>query len=104
PVWREAFINDADEATAKATYAKLNPHPYKTATDKIRLRTNPAAMPIGKSYLFCTEDTAMPHGVWHPGQSQKLGLFRLVQVAGSHELLFTDPARLADAILMAGRD
>src|SRR5262245_10635978 len=36
PVWREAFINDADEATAKATYAKLNPHPYKTATDKIR--------------------------------------------------------------------
>jgi hypothetical protein len=26
----------------------LNPHPYKTITDKISLRTNPADMQIGK--------------------------------------------------------
>jgi pimeloyl-ACP methyl ester carboxylesterase len=29
PVWREAFINDADAATAKKVYDILNPHPYK---------------------------------------------------------------------------
>jgi hypothetical protein len=33
-----------------------------------------------------------------------LGLFRLVECPGSHEVLFTNPARLAQAIMEAGRD
>jgi hypothetical protein len=41
---------------------------------------------------------------WHPRLSEKLGLFRLVQIRGSHELCFTDPARLAQALVEAGRD
>lgn len=105
PIWREAFINDADEAVARSAYERLNPHPYATFTDAIALSTNPAEMQVGKSYLNCTEDTALPHSMtWHPRLSEKLGLFRLVQVPGSHELCFTDPARLARAILEAGRD
>lgn len=105
PVWREAFINDADLATATRAYEALNPHPNKTFNDKISLRTNPAAMMIAKSYINCTEDTAMPHSLpWHPRLSGKLGLFRLVQVPGSHELCFSDPVRLAQAIMAAGRD
>jgi hypothetical protein len=36
-VWREAFINDADIALATSAYGALNPHPYKTFTDKIKL-------------------------------------------------------------------
>ncbi|WP_315766647.1 MULTISPECIES: alpha/beta hydrolase [unclassified Bradyrhizobium] len=105
PVWREAFINDADLATATRAYEVLNPHPNKTFTDKIGLRTNPAEMSIAKSYINCTEDTALPHSLpWHPRLSSKLGLFRLVQVPGSHELCFSDPARLAQAIMDAGRD
>jgi pimeloyl-ACP methyl ester carboxylesterase len=105
PVWREAFINDADLGVAQQAYDKLNPHPLKTFTDKISLRTNPAEMMLGKSYINCTEDTALPHGLpWHPRLSQKLGLFRLVQVPGSHELCFSNPQRLAQAIMDAGRD
>jgi hypothetical protein len=47
----------------------------------------------------------MPHSYgWHPRLSEKLGLFRLVQVPGSHELCFSAPARLAKAIMEAGRD
>jgi hypothetical protein len=62
-------------------------------------------MTIPKSYINCTEDTALPHNwPWHPRLSAKLGLFRLVQISGSHELCFSDPARLADAIMVAGRD
>jgi pimeloyl-ACP methyl ester carboxylesterase len=104
-VWREVFINDADLALAETSYASLNPHPWRTFTDAIELRANPAAFACGKSYLNCTEDTALPpsHG-WHPRLSQKLGLYRLIQVAGSHELCFTAPDRLADAIMRAGRD
>lgn len=104
-IWREAFLNDAPPALAEAAYARLNPHPYRTFSDKIRLRKNPAAMTIPKSYINCTEDTALPQSLgWHPRLSEKLGLFRLVQIPGSHELCFSDPARLARAIITAGQD
>jgi hypothetical protein len=83
----------------------LNPHPVRTFSDKIVLKTNPAGMQIGKSYINCTEDTSLPHHYpWHPRLSQKLGLFRLVQVPGSYELCFSNPKLLAQAIMDAGRD
>jgi pimeloyl-ACP methyl ester carboxylesterase len=105
PIWREAFINDADLDTAQRAYRALNPHPIRTLTDKISLKRNPAEMALGKSYLNCTDDTSMPHQYpWHPRLSQKLGLFRLIQVPGSHELCFSNPARLARALMDAGRD
>jgi len=104
-IWREAFINDADLDTAERAYRALNPHPFRTLTDKISLKLNPAEMKVGKSYVNCTEDTSMPHQYpWHPRLSQKLGLFRLIQVPGSHELCFSNPARLAHALMDAGRD
>jgi pimeloyl-ACP methyl ester carboxylesterase len=105
PIWREAFINDADLETAQRTYDILNPHPLKTFSDKIALNTNPADTTVAKSYINCTEDTALPHGYpWHPRLSEKLGLFRLIQVPGSHELCFSNPKALAQAIMEAGRD
>jgi len=105
PIWREAFINDGDLDLAQKAYGILNPHPLKTFSDKISLKTNPADMQIAKSYINCTEDTSLPHHYpWHPRLSQKLGLFRLVQVPGSHELCFSNPKRLAQAIMDAGRD
>ena len=77
----------------------------KTFSDKISIKTNPADMQIAKSYINCTEDTSLPHHYpWHPRLSQKLGLFRLVQVPGSHELCFSNPKSLAQAIMQAGRD
>ncbi len=105
PIWREAFMNDASMEEAQATYDKLNPHPYATFTDRISLSTNPAEMTMGKSYINCTEDVSLPHSLtWHPRLSEKLGLFRLIQIPGSHEVCFTAPERLARAIMDAGRD
>jgi pimeloyl-ACP methyl ester carboxylesterase len=105
PIWREAFINDADLDIAKRAYELLNPHPLKTLTDKILLTTNTGERKLAKSCINCTEDMSLPHRYsWHPRLSQKLGCFRLVQVSGSHELCFSDPARLAQAIMVAGRD
>jgi pimeloyl-ACP methyl ester carboxylesterase len=105
PVWREALINDADLDTARRTYDALNPHPLKTLTDKISLSANPAGMSVAKSYVNCTEDISLPHHYpWHPRLSQKLGFFRLIQVPGSHELCFSNPPLLAQAIMHAGRD
>ncbi|TXR46503.1 alpha/beta fold hydrolase [Phyllobacterium endophyticum] len=105
PVWREAFINDADLETAQKAYDTLNPQPMQSFRDKISLSTNPAAMEIGKSYINCTDDTVSPHShPWHPRLSEKLGLFRLIQIPGSHEISFTHPDRIARAIVEAGRD
>jgi pimeloyl-ACP methyl ester carboxylesterase len=104
-VWREAFLNDADLDTAERAYELLNPHPLKTLTDKISLTTSPSELKIAKSYVNCTEDISLPPDYpWHPRLSQKLGLFRLVQVSGSHELCFSNPPRLAQALIDAGRD
>jgi pimeloyl-ACP methyl ester carboxylesterase len=105
PVWRDAFFNDGTAELAEKAYAQLNPHPYRTFTDPIRLCTNPADMPIPKSYINSTDDTALPQSLgWHPRLSEKLGLFRLVQTPGGHELCFTAPALLAEKIMEAGRD
>jgi pimeloyl-ACP methyl ester carboxylesterase len=105
PLFREAFINDGDLGTAQKAYNMLNPQPMQTFRDKIRLSTNPADMKIGKSYINCTEDTAASHShPWHPRLSEKLGLFRLIQIPGSHEIGFTHPDRIARAIIEAGRD
>ncbi|APH72431.1 alpha/beta hydrolase [Aquibium oceanicum] len=105
PIWREAFINDGDAALAQSSFDRLNPHPYATFTDPINLKTNPADMQVAKSYINATSDTALPQSLgWHPRLSEKLGLFRLVQTPGSHEMCFSDPAGLAEAIMAAGRD
>jgi len=104
-IWRDAFINDADFDLAKSAYDQLNPHPYKTFTDKIALSKPLAELAIGKSYVNCRQDTALPHSLpWHPRLSERLGLFRLVECPGSHEMFFSNPARLAEAIEQAGRD
>jgi hypothetical protein len=104
-IWRESFINDADFALAKSSFDKLNPHPYRTFTDKITLSKPLAEIAVGKSYVNCQQDTALPHSLpWHPRLSGRLGLFRLVECPGSHEMFFSNPFRLAQAILEAGRD
>ena len=105
PIWREAFMNDADAELSQSACDRLNPHPFATITDAISLSNNPAEMETPKSYINCTEDTSLPHSMaWHPRLSEKLGLFRLIQIPGGHEVCFTSPERLAQAIMDAGRD
>ncbi|HCP79049.1 MAG TPA: alpha/beta hydrolase, partial [Pusillimonas sp.] len=56
-------------------------------------------------YVNCREDCALPQSLgWHPRLSEKLGLFRYVECSGSHEVWFTDPQAIADAIEKAARD
>ncbi len=108
PTWREAFINDADFELAKSAYAQLSPEPYQFR-ERLDLKKFYEIIRSGKmscSYLNCTEDIALPHGEWgwHPRMSGRLGLFRLVQMPGSHEVIFSNPGGLADKIIEAGRD
>jgi pimeloyl-ACP methyl ester carboxylesterase len=106
PVWREAFINDADEELARTAYEQLSPEPYQPFRDKLDLGGF-YKLDLPRSYLNCTEDIALPQGPdwgWHPRMSNRLGLFRLVQMPGSHEVIFTNPSGLAAKLIEAGRD
>lgn len=108
PIWREAFINDGDLALAKSSYEQLSPEPYQFP-EKLDLKKFYEIIRSGKvasSYLNCTEDIALPPGEWgwHPRMSNRLGLYRLVQMPGSHEVIFSNPVGLADKIVEAGRD
>jgi pimeloyl-ACP methyl ester carboxylesterase len=104
-IWREASLNDADLDLARSSYAQLSPEPYQPWIDKLDLRQF-YSLPIPKSYLYCTEDTALPQGEWgwHPRMSNRLGQFRFVQMPGSHEVMFSNPVGLAEKIIVAGRD
>ncbi len=104
-IWREAFINDGDEALARETYDYLSPEPMQPFLDKLDLKKF-YSLELPRSYINFTEDTALPPGEWgwHPRMSSRLGLHRLVQKPGSHEVIFTNPELLTEAILEAGRD
>lgn len=104
-IWREVFLNDADLKLAQSSYRQLSPEPYQPLIDKLDLKQF-YSLSIPKSYLYCTEDTCLPQGEWgwHPRMSSRLGLFRLVQMPGGHEVMFSNPVGLAEKIIVAGRD
>ena len=75
PVWREAFMNDAPLELANRTYEVTTPHPIRTLTDRLELKTF-YDLQIPKSYINCTEDIAMPPGqfAWTPRFPSRLGI------------------------------
>ncbi len=105
PIWREAFINDADYDRAQSSYDLLSSEPYQPLIDKLDLKKF-YGLTIPRTFLNGMEDSVLPAGEWgwHPRMSSRLGLYRLVQMHGSHELMFSNPKALADKILEAGRD
>lgn len=105
PIWREAFINDGDLALAQSSYEQLSSEPYQQIIEPLDLQTF-YTLQTPKSYLNGMDDMALPQGEWgwHPRLSSRLGLFRLVQMPGSHELIFSNPRGLAEKIIEAGRD
>lgn len=104
-VWRELFIQDAPVELARSTYDRLRPHPTSTFTDKLDM-SKFYTLTVPKSYINCTEDmtlTQLPEWGWHPRMSHRLGVFRLVQMPGSHQVLNSNPEGLAHSIEMASR-
>ena len=106
-ICRDAFFNSVDLATARALWeTHFSPQPLRPFQDKLDLKRF-YELTLPRSYLNCTEDVALPPGPkygWHPRMSNRLGLYRLVQMPGDHEALVTDPNLLAQKLGAAGRD
>src|SRR5579859_537736 len=104
--WREMFMNEADLESATAAYRLLRPHPFKTLTDKVDY-SKFYALELPRSYLNFLEDNAIGQSEqwgWHPRMSSRLGVCRLVQAHGCHEVMLTNPRLLAEKLVEAGRD
>ena len=55
---------------------------------------------IPKTVVFCKDDASLPPGAYL-GMAQGLGDYNLIEVAGSHEALFTNPVAVARGLIQA---
>ena len=103
-VFRERFINDADLEMAKKVYSRLRPICAYSQQEKIPMRGF-QRLQVPTSYINFTDDIVLPHGeyAWYPRMADRLGLCRVVQKPGSHEVCYTNPELLAEALVEAGR-
>jgi pimeloyl-ACP methyl ester carboxylesterase len=110
PVIRERACNDMDSAAATAIYAQMSPLPVRYFTDKLDLDTFHELIASGglhASYVNPISDMALPPGEYasFPRFAQRLGpLARILQIPGSHYVMFNRPADLAETLVSAGCD
>ena len=102
-IWRDNFIQDAPESVARSIWQKLSPEPNQVNLDKLDLKRF-YSLSLPKSFIHCRQDKALPVGYFHPRMSSRLGRFKLLEMDGSHEVMFTRPAELADKIIEASSD
>ena len=98
--WRDNFIQDAPESLARSTWKRLSPEPSQVNLDKLDLK-HFYSLAVPSSFIYCRHDQAMPPGYFHPEMSSRLGVFKLLEMDGSHEVMFTRPAELAAKIIEA---
>jgi len=101
-LWRSSFINDADLDLACTTYQQLCPEGYDLLTEHVD-RTGFADVDIPMSYVNLVDDVVFPPGEWgwHPRLTSRLPFRRILRRPGSHEVMFTNPEALAEAIVEA---
>ena len=102
-IWRDNFMQDASESVARSFWEQLSPEPNQVNLDKLALKRF-YSLPIPRSFIHCREDKALPPGYFHPRMSSRLGEFKLLEMDGGHEVVFTRPAELADKLIEASSD
>jgi pimeloyl-ACP methyl ester carboxylesterase len=97
-LWQQVFIQDASEDVQRLTHSLLVPHPMQYNTTPVApLDVDAFDVPI--VYLTGSDDLTMPQDEtgW-PRFAARLGVAPTV-IPGSHEILFTRPKVVADALL-----
>jgi pimeloyl-ACP methyl ester carboxylesterase len=102
-VWRDNFMQDAPESEAQSVWERLSPEPNQVNLDKLDLRGF-CSLATPRSFIYCRQDKALPPKYFHPKMSSRLGKFKLLEMDGGHEVMFTRPAELAARIIEASSD
>lgn len=102
-VFRDLFIQDVSAEAARSVWERLVPQPYAPWTEKLDLGEF-YRVRLPRSYIALADDRVLPPGKWHPEMSSRLATFKLVEMGGSHEVMFTRPAGLARKLVEAADD
>jgi pimeloyl-ACP methyl ester carboxylesterase len=102
-IWRDNFIQDAQEPEARSLWQQLSPEPNQVNSDRLDLKRF-YSLAIPKSFIHCRQDKALPPGYFHPRMSSRLGNFKMLEMDGSHEVMFTRTEELANQIIEASCD
>jgi pimeloyl-ACP methyl ester carboxylesterase len=102
-IWRDYFIQDAPDEVARALWQQLSHEPNHPNVEKLDNKGF-HALDIPKSFIFCRQDMTLPPGSFHPGMSSRLGTYKLVEMDGSHEVMFTRPADVAEKLIEASSE
>lgn len=102
-VFRDQFIQDASPEAARSVWERLVPQPFAPWAEKLDLGEFYRGE-LPRSYIAVADDLALAPGKWHPEMSSRLGTFKLVEMGGSHEVMFTRPAELARKLVEASGD
>jgi pimeloyl-ACP methyl ester carboxylesterase len=82
-----------------ALISRLVPQPIAIFTTPVST-VDFAELTIPKTVLFCKDDASLPPGAYL-GMAQGLGDYNLIEVAGSHEAVFTNPGVVAQGLIQA---
>ncbi|MDQ3749086.1 MAG: alpha/beta hydrolase [Acidobacteriota bacterium] len=89
-----SVTNKDDLAWVKS---RLNPHPFKTKLDAVRL-TNPKAAEIPRACIYCNNPAVGPFRQFAEGLRYDES-WQYVELATGHDAMITEPKKLADLLL-----
>lgn len=96
-VWRDAFMQDAEEPVQRLVHGLLVPQPMQYFTQTVE----PLSDSVARAYVLSADDVALPPGEYGWDRfAERLGVDP-IGAPGSHESCFTRPAELADAFAKA---
>ena len=92
----------AEAAAIDRTLAELVPQPFGYYTHRVDTRPF-AAMSCPRYVLLAADDASLPREAWL-AMAGRLGDYKLFEMPGGHEALYTDPESLARALAAIARD
>jgi pimeloyl-ACP methyl ester carboxylesterase len=104
PRWENRFVQTASQAVKELTYGLLRPMPWSYFADS--LHAAEATIPdLPRSYLVSAQDLSLPEGDewWADKYAPRLGV-QVVAFDACHSANFTDPALVAEQLVIAAAD
>jgi pimeloyl-ACP methyl ester carboxylesterase len=97
---RDTLMASDSHENQDAVIEKCVPQPFALFTTPVK--TTPfKALDIPVSVLFCKDDTSLPPGAYLGMAQAELGEFKLVEIDGGHETVFTNPESWVKGVMQA---
>ena len=96
---RNQLMGGESEEMQDALISRLVPQPIAIFTTPVSTQEF-ENLTIPRAVVFCKDDASLPPGAYL-GMAQDLGDYKLVEVTGSHEALFTNPGVVAEGLIEA---